>query len=129
MNRKKLPGERSGWTHRFALGEGDERIRLYLTVGLYPDGRLGEIFLVADKQGSLLSALLDAVATLFSISLQYGVPLSTLVGKLRNTRFEPMIVTDGLPEIPTALSILDYLGRYLDLRFPDGIAVERKEKV
>lgn len=128
MTRERLPLERSALIHRFAFGDGAERIRIYLHAGMYPDGRLGEIFLTADKQGSLLSALFDTVAVLISVALQNGVPLADITSKLKNTRFEPMIVTDGAPEIPHALSVLDYLGRYLELRFPNGELAQKMTK-
>jgi ribonucleoside-diphosphate reductase alpha chain len=60
----------------------------YLTVGLYEDGRPGEIFVKIAKEGSTVSGLMDTVALLTSVSMQYGVPLEDLARKLKNTRFE-----------------------------------------
>jgi ribonucleoside-diphosphate reductase alpha chain len=62
---------------------------------------------------------MDAMALLTSIALQYGVPLSTLTDKLKNTRFEPSGMTHN-PAVPTATSLVDYIFRYLEQRFVTG---------
>ena len=84
-HRRRLPAERSAITHRFDIA-GHEG---YITVGLYPDGQPGEIFLKMAKEGSTVSGLMDAFATTVSVSLQYGVPLRDLVNKFAHVRFEP----------------------------------------
>jgi ribonucleotide reductase alpha subunit len=110
--RRKLPDERQSLTHKFSVG-GHEG---YLTVGLYPDGTPGEIFITMSKEGSVVSGLMDSFATSISLALQYGVPLRTLVEKFMHSRFEPSGFT-GNPDIPMAKSIMDYLFRYLALKF------------
>jgi ribonucleoside-diphosphate reductase alpha chain len=86
---------------------------------MYEDGRPGEIFVTMAKEGSMTSGLMDALACVTSISLQYGVPMKVLCDKLSHTRFEPSGVT-GNPEIPIAKSITDYLFRWLSMKFIDG---------
>jgi len=110
--RRRLPDERHAITHKFSIG-GHEG---YLTVGLYEDGRPGEIFLVMAKEGSTISGLMDAVATSISIALQHGVPLPILVAKLAHTRYEPSGLTRH-PAIPVALSLTDYVCRWLGWKF------------
>jgi len=111
--RRRLPDERAGVTHKFSIG-GHEG---YLTVGLYPDtNQPGEIFIRMSKEGSSISGLMDSFATAISLALQYGVPLSTLVDKFIHSRFEPSGFT-GNKEIPMAKSVMDYIFRYLALRF------------
>ena len=110
--RVKLPDERRAWTHKFSIA-GHEG---YLTVGVYEDGSPGEIFLRMAKEGSTVSGLMDTIATMTSISLQYGVPLKALVDKFSHTRFEPSGFTNNR-EIPFAKSIADYVFRYLGGRF------------
>ena len=112
--RRKLPDERASLTHKFSVG-GHEG---YITIGTYPDGQVGEIFVTMSKEGSVVSGLMDSFATAISLSLQYGVPLKTLVDKFMHTRFEPSGFT-GNPDIPMAKSIMDYLFRYLALKFLD----------
>jgi ribonucleoside-diphosphate reductase alpha chain len=120
-NRYKLPDERASFTHKFSIG-GHEG---YVTVGLYEDGSPGEIFVRMAKEGSVIAGLMDSFATAISLALQHGVPLAVLIEKMKGTRFEPSGFT-GNQEIPIATSIMDYLFRWLALRFPsDGGMVER----
>ena len=110
--RRRLPDERRAITHHFSIA-GQEG---YLTVGVYEDGSPGEIFVRMAKEGSTVSGLMDAFATVVSLALQHGVPLSVLCGKLSHMRFEPSGWT-GNPKIGFAKSILDYIARWLELRF------------
>lgn len=110
--RRKLPDDRSSITHKFNIAGH----KGYITVGLYPDGSPGEIFITMSKQGSMISGMVDSFATTISIALQYGVPLSTLVGKFANSRFEPSGFTTN-PQIRIAKSIVDYIGRFLASKF------------
>ena len=113
--RRKLPDEREAMTHKFSIA-GHEG---YLTVGLYEDRSPGEIFLRMAKEGSTVSGLMDTIATMTSIALQYGVPLKTLVDKFSHTRFEPAGFTNNR-EIPIAKSVMDYVFRFLGHRFLSG---------
>lgn len=109
---KKLPPERPAINHKFNVGG----LKGYLNCGLYEDGELGEIFVTISKEGSTLSGLLDCLATATSISLQRGVPLKDFVEKMTSQKFEPYGFTSN-SEIRTASSIVDYIFRYLGLKF------------
>jgi ribonucleoside-diphosphate reductase alpha chain len=110
--RRKLPDERESITHKFSIG-GHEG---YITVGKYEDGSPGEIFITMAKEGSTISGLMDSFATMTSLSLQHGVPLQLLVDKFTHTRFEPSGFTKN-PEIPMAKSIMDYIFKWLAIKF------------
>ncbi|MDE2963010.1 MAG: vitamin B12-dependent ribonucleotide reductase [Acidobacteriota bacterium] len=110
--RLRLPDERQAITHKFSVAGHDG----YLTVGMYDDGTPGEIFVVMAKQGSVVSGLMDTVATSISMALQYGVPLRVLVDKFSHSRFEPAGFTNN-PQIPIAKSIVDYIFRWLGQKF------------
>jgi ribonucleoside-diphosphate reductase alpha chain len=110
--RHKLPDERRAITHKFSVG-GHEG---YLTVGLYENGQPGEIFITMAKEGSTVSGLMDSFATAVSLALQYGVPLKVLCDKFSHTRFEPSGYTPN-PEIKYAKSVMDYIFRWLALKF------------
>jgi len=111
--RNRLPDERPAVTHKFSIS-GHEG---YLHVGLYPDTKLpGEIFIRMAKEGSTISGLMDAFATSISIALQYGVPLEDLCNKFSYMRFEPSGYTNNTG-IPMAMSIMDYIFRYLSIKF------------
>lgn len=112
--RRHLPDERNAITHKFNIA-GHEG---YFTVGLYEDGAPGEIFIVMAKEGSTLSGVMDAFATSISMALQYGVPLEALVKKFSHMRFEPSGFTQN-KDIPMAKSIMDYIFRWMALKFMD----------
>jgi len=113
--RHRLPEERASITHKFSVG-GHEG---YITVGLYPTGQPGEIFIKMAKEGSTVSGLMDAFATSISLALQHGVPLKVLCEKFAHTRFEPSGWT-GNEQIGYAKSLMDYIFRWLNLRFLSG---------
>jgi len=103
--REKMPYERASVTHKFSVS-GHEG---YITVGMYDDGRPGEVFIKMAKEGSTLSGVMDGLALTISLGLQYGVPLKVFVDKLLNTRFEPSGITAN-PNIRFVSSVLDYIG-------------------
>jgi ribonucleoside-diphosphate reductase alpha chain len=114
--RKRMPRERQSITHKFSIG-GHEG---YITAGMYENGEVGEIFLTdIGKEGSTMRGMMNSFATAISISLQYGVPLETLVSKFAYMRFEPEGITQN-PEIPFAKSMPDYIMRWLASRFLDA---------
>jgi ribonucleoside-diphosphate reductase alpha chain len=113
--RHRLPEERASLTHKFSIA-GHEG---YITVGLYPNGQPGEIFIRMAKEGSTVSGLMDSFATAVSLALQHGVPLKVLCEKFAHSRFEPSGWT-GNEQIGFAKSIMDYIFRWLQLRFLSG---------
>ncbi len=110
--RRRLPDERRSITHKFSVG-GHEG---YINVGMYEDGTPGELFITMAKEGSTISGLMDTIATMTSLLLQYGVPLPALINKFSHSRFEPSGFTNN-KEIPIAKSIIDYIFRWLALKF------------
>ncbi len=110
--RERLPDTRHSMTHKFNIS-GHEG---YITVGLYPDGRVGELFITMAKEGSTIGGLMDCFGTAISMSLQYGVPLKVYVEKFSHTRFEPLGHTKN-PDIPIAKSLVDYIFRWLGRTF------------
>jgi len=113
--RERLPDTRQSLTHKFNVG-GHEG---YINVGLYPDGRPGELFITMAKEGSTIGGLMDCFGTAVSMSLQYGVPLEVLVNKFSHTRFEPMGYTHN-PDIRIAKSVVDYIFRWMAMSFLAG---------
>jgi ribonucleoside-diphosphate reductase alpha chain len=114
-SRNRMPNTRVSVTHKFEIA-GHEG---YITVGLYENGEPGELFIQMAKEGSTIGGLMDTVATLTSLSLQYGVPLESLVKKFAYQRFEPSGFTKN-PDIRNATSITDYVFRWLGCQFIKG---------
>lgn len=122
LYRRRLPDERSSLNRAFRLAyqhrDGTPDVmHLYFTVGLYEDGTPGEIFVKADKTGTLASGALDAAAVMMSVLLQYGVPLHEVLAKVRHTRYPPSGWTKD-PEFPSCTSPLDLLAQWLLKKFP-----------
>jgi ribonucleoside-diphosphate reductase alpha chain len=113
--RERLPDTRASVTHKFDI-QGHEG---YLTVGFFDDGRPGELFITMAKEGSTVGGLMDAIGTLVSMGLQYGVPLDVFVNKFAHSRFEPSGFTKN-PDIPIAKSITDYIFRWLGIQYVPG---------
>jgi ribonucleoside-diphosphate reductase alpha chain len=113
--RHKLQEERASITHKFKVGDHEG----YITVGLYPNGKPGELFITMAKEGSTVSGLMDSFALAVSIALQHGVQLELFCDKFAHTRFEPS-GWSGNPDIGYAKSIMDYIFRWLQLRFLTG---------
>lgn len=111
-HRRRLPDERPSITHHMAIGSYDG----YITVGLYDDGKPGEVFVKMSKEGATLAGLIDAFAIMFSIALQYGAPLKVITDKLSGMRFDPSGFTPH-PGIEYAKSPVDYIARWLAEKF------------
>jgi ribonucleoside-diphosphate reductase alpha chain len=113
--RERLPDTRQSITHKFNVG-GHEG---YINVGMYDDGRPGELFITMAKEGSTVGGMMDAFGTAISIALQYGVPLEALVNKFSHMRFEPTGYTSN-PDIKIAKSVVDYIFRWMGIRYLPG---------
>lgn len=110
--RQSLPSTRESLTHKFSI----ERHEGYLTIGLYADGKPGEIFIKMAKEGSTISGMCQAFCRAFSLALQFGLTVDEAVRRFKGMRFEPLGMTSN-PEIPEASSIVDYVARYLELHY------------
>jgi ribonucleoside-diphosphate reductase alpha chain len=113
--RRRLSDTRMAVNHKFDIA-GHEG---YLTVGLFEDGRPGELFVTMAKEGSTIGGLMDTIGALTSMALQYGVPLESLVKKFAHQRFEPSGFTKN-PDIRNASSIIDYVFRWMGCQFVPG---------
>lgn len=117
--RHRLSDTRDSITHKFSI-MGHEG---YLTIGLFENGMPGELFVKMSKEGSTLSGLMQGYCRAFSLALQYGLPVDEAVRRFKGMRFEPMGHTSN-PDIPEAMSILDYVAKYLELHFVNQDANE-----
>ncbi len=113
--RDKLPDRREAEVIKFRVAGH----KGYIHDGFYPDGRLGEVFVTMDGEGSAVGGLMNAWSAAISIGLQYGTPLAAFVAKFSYAKFEPFGVT-GDPDVKMAQSLIDYVIRKLDACYPDG---------
>ena len=119
--RRRLPETRMAVNHKFNIA-GHEG---YLNVGLFDDGQPGELFITMAKEGSTIGGLMDTIATLTSMALQYGVPLEALVEKFSHQRFEPSGFTKNR-DLPSASSLTDYIFRWMGFQFIRGFRDKHK---
>lgn len=122
--RERMPLTRSAITHKFEIAQHEG----YITLGFYPDGRVGELFVTMAKEGSTIRGMMDCWATAVSIGLQYGVPFDIFLDKFAHTRFEPSGFCSG--DIRSCSSIPDYVFRWISQYIGSGIEVQEvKEAV
>jgi len=119
-HRKRLQATRQSLTHKFAIGQHEG----YMTVGMFEDGRPGEVFLTMAKEGSTIGGLMDTIGILTSLALQYGVSVETLARKLEHVSFEPSGWTRD-PTIRRASSVIDYVFRWLGTQFSEAYRPEK----
>jgi ribonucleoside-diphosphate reductase alpha chain len=114
--KNRLPETRRSVTHKAVIHSAEGRIKFFITVGLYADGRPGEVFITCDETGSTLDGFADCWAIAISMLLQTGTTLDQLVEKFAYQGFEPSGRTD-CPEVRRARSVVDYTVRWMEARF------------
>jgi len=124
VRRQRLPDTRDSITHKFNIA-GHEG---YFTIGKFPNGDPGELFITIAKEGSTVGGLMDVFGTAISMCLQYGVPLKTLVDKFMMSKFDPAGMTSS-KEVPMASSIVDYIFRWIKLKFLDKAKVKSEKEI
>lgn len=113
--REKLPSRRKNATQRLKIGKQT----VHFTVGMYPDGRPGELFIDMHKRGTAVNAWCSSTSKLVSLMLQYGVPLSELVDALAGQCTEPWgkVSVSGHPIVTEASGVLDAVIRIMALDY------------
>jgi hypothetical protein len=102
MTRERLPNRRFAET--VELEHGGQRFTV--TIGLYPDGRPGEVFTHGARSGSTLDALLADACVVVSCLMQHGAEprdLAASMGRLGN--LEPASVIGAVLDLVAAVSI------------------------
>lgn len=130
VRRERLPDTRRSVTRVFRLpylhkDGAPDVMKLYFTAGFYDDGRVGEIFVRADRTGTLARGVMDALATMVSVGLQYGIPVEVIVDKLKHHRFPPdgrLYYPDQTadPDFRSCASVVDLLAQWLSARCPSA---------
>jgi len=83
--RYRLPQRRA--CQHFDIGHNGQT--MVVTCGEYLDGRLGEIFLEYNREGTFGKSMMHAFAMAVSVGLQHGVPLQTFVDTFKAVRMDP----------------------------------------
>jgi ribonucleoside-diphosphate reductase alpha chain len=111
--RRRMPDRRKAYIQKATIGEN----KVYLHIGEYEDGKIGEIFIDTNKEGELVKSMMNNFAIAISLGLQYGVPLEEYVDAFIDTKFEPSGKVNGNDRILSATSILDYIFRELAISY------------
>ncbi len=114
-NRIKPLGIRTARVHEAAING----LKLYVTTSFYEDGRLGEVYISAGRQGSLTKGLLDSMSTTISKVLQYGIPPQDIARMYRGQKYEPAGAVTGHPYIKFVDSISDLISKIIDIEMGD----------
>jgi len=112
MNRIRLADTRESITHTVIIYAEDREYEFTFTVGFYPDGRPGEVFIELEKDSSKLAGTYGCFGVAISMLLQSTWTLADLARKFAHQRFAPEGMTNN-KEIPFAKSPVDYLFRWL----------------
>jgi ribonucleoside-diphosphate reductase alpha chain len=116
--RVRLPDTRKSITHRATIRTGKDKVKFFITVGLYESGKPAELFLTFDQTGSTIDGFADCWATAISLCLQSGITLEKIVEKFSFHQFDPQGFTDN-EHIPMARSVVDYTVRWMEKQFND----------
>ena len=111
--RRRMPDRRKAYIQKANIGKN----KVYLHIGEYEDGKIGEIFIDTNKEGELVKSMMNNFAIAISLGLQYGVPLEEYVDAFIDTKFEPSGKVNGNDRILSATSILDYIFRELAISY------------
>lgn len=108
-----LPARRKSWTQKVRIGGQT----LHLTVGEYPDGRPGEVFLNVSKTGSFNRGVMETLAMNISKALQTGVPVEEVVKANRGLDFPPNGAVEGSAFVREATSVPDWVAQELEAAY------------
>ena len=124
LTRRKPSGIRSGRTHAAKIGD----IELYITVSFYKNGKISEIFVSTDREGTVVKGLLASLSKSISHMLQYGIPAKDISKMLRGQKYEPSGLVLRHPYIKSASSISDLISKVIDIECGDYSRCQVKPK-
>ncbi len=113
--RHRPEGMRMSRTHSAKI----DGIELYITIGFYEDGRMAEIFVSTDKDGTVVKGLLTSLSKAISHMLQYDIPPENISMMLRGQKYEPSGFVTRHPYIKYASSISDLISKVIDIECGD----------
>ena len=120
--RDKLTGIRSGHTHAAQI----EDVKLYITVNRDSEGKVSEIYMTTDREGSLITGLLNSLSKTISVMLQYHIPPQDIARMLRGQRYEPHGFVTRHPYIKSVSSISDLISKVIEIEMGDYSRVQVK---
>lgn len=113
--RNKPQGIRVGHTHPAQI----EDVKIYTTVNRDPEGKISEIYITTDREGTLITGLLNSLSKTISVMLQYNIPSKDISKMLRGQKYEPYGFVSKHPYIKHVTSISDLVSKIIDIENGD----------
>ncbi|CAM2944093.1 vitamin B12-dependent ribonucleotide reductase [Hathewaya histolytica] len=113
--RDKPEGIRMGTTHPAQIDD----VKVYTTVNRREDGEICEIYITTDREGTIITGLLNSLSKSISVMLQYHVPPKDIAKMLRGQKYEPYGFVQKHPYIKYVTSISDLISKVIDIENGD----------
>jgi ribonucleoside-diphosphate reductase alpha chain len=113
--RDKPNGIRYGTTHPAQI----EDVKIYTTVNRRENGEISEIYITTDREGTIITGLLNSLSKSISVMLQYHVPPKDIARMLRGQKYEPYGFVQKHPYIKYVSSISDLISKIIDIELGD----------
>ncbi len=122
FRREKMVGIRAGHTHPAQI----EDVKVYVTVNRNIRGEISEIYMTTDREGTLITGLLNSLSKTISVMLQYHIPPQDISRMLRGQKYEPYGFVSKHPYIKNVTSISDLISKVIDIELGDYSRVQVK---
>ena len=113
--RDKPDGIRVGTTHPAQIDD----VKIYTTVNRRENGEICEIYITTDREGTIITGLLNSLSKSISVMLQYHVPPKDIAKMLRGQKYEPYGFVQKHPYIKYVSSISDLISKIIDIEIGD----------
>ena len=120
--RKRVVGIRNGRTHLAQI----DGVKIYTTVNRNEEGKISELFVTTDREGTTIMGLLNSLSKTISVMLQYGIPAASISKMLRGQMYEPYGFVQSHPNIKYVTSISDLISKVIDIELGDYTRVQVK---
>ena len=120
--RRRIVGIRSGHTHLAQI----DGVKIYTTVNRNEEGKISELFVTTDREGTTIMGLLNSLSKTISVMLQYGIPAERISKMLRGQMYEPYGFVQSHPNIKYVTSISDLISKVIDIELGDYTRVQVK---
>ncbi len=121
--REKPIGIRQGRTHPAQIDD----VKIYTTVNRNPNDTISEIYITTDREGTIITGLLNSLSKSISVMLQYHVPPQDISRMLRGQKYEPYGFVKKHPYIKQVTSISDLISKIIDIELGDFSRCQIKE--
>lgn len=123
--RDKPIGIRKGTTHPAQI----EDVKIYTTINRNQNRDINEIYITTDREGTIITGLLNSLSKSISVMLQYHVPAKDISKMLRGQKYEPYGLVQMHPFIKYVTSISDLISKIIDIELGDYSRCQIKPRI